>query len=145
MASNNKKEPISLLKRTWDNNIKLPEKYKFRELIPRTRQSPHWQWHTWYGVFLKRTLPAFNKVETRLNWRRLESISEFKNVLGDVYCTTWLEILTNHFHEPLENKPKATCESKNCNKNENFYRAISIFLCKILGDQKPCNQQYIYM
>jgi hypothetical protein len=28
MASNNEKEPISLLERTWDNNIKLPEQYK---------------------------------------------------------------------------------------------------------------------
>jgi hypothetical protein len=95
--------------------------------------------------FLERTLPEFNQAGTRLNWSWSESFLEFENVLGNGYCTTWLEVLTDHFPKPLENKPGATCELKNCNKKENFYPTISILICKVLGDQKPCNRQYIYM
>ncbi len=36
-------------------------------------------------------------------------------------------------------------ELKRRDKKENFYCAISIFICKILGDQKPRDPQYIYM
>jgi hypothetical protein len=95
--------------------------------------------------FVERTLPEFNQAGTRLDWSWSESFSEFKNVLGDGYCTTWLEVLTHHFPKPLENKPKATRELKRCDKKEIFYHMISIFICKILKDQKPCDRQYIYM
>jgi hypothetical protein len=95
--------------------------------------------------FLEMTLLEFNQAGTRLNWSWSESFSELKNVLGDRYCTTWLKVLTDHFPEPLENKPKATRELKRRDKKENLYRVISIFICKILRDQKPCNRQYIYM
>jgi hypothetical protein len=95
--------------------------------------------------FLERTQQEFNQAGTRLNWGWSKSFSEFENVLGDGYHTTWLEVLTNHFPEPLENKPKATRELKHCDKKENIYCAISIFICEILGDQKPCDWQYIYM
>ncbi len=90
----------------------------------------------------ERTLAEFNQAGTRLNWSWSESFSEFENVLGDVYCTTWLEVLTDHFPEPLENKPKATRELKRCDKKENFYCRISIFICEVLGDQKSCDRQY---
>jgi hypothetical protein len=30
MVSNYEKEPIFLLERTWDDNTKMPEKYKFQ-------------------------------------------------------------------------------------------------------------------
>ncbi len=95
--------------------------------------------------FLERTPPEFNQAGTRLNWSWSESFLEFENVLGDKYCTTWLELLTNHFLEPLENKPKATRELKCRDKKEHFYCAISNFICEVFGDQKPCDRQYIYM
>jgi hypothetical protein len=97
------------------------------------------------AFFPERTLPEFNQAGTRLDWIWSKSFLEFKFVLGDGYCTTWLKVLTNHFPKPLENKPKATRELKCCDKKENFYCAISIFTCEILGDQKPCDWQYIYM
>jgi hypothetical protein len=97
------------------------------------------------AFFLERTLPEFNQAGTRLDWSWSESFSEFENVLGDMYHTTWLEVLTNHFPEPLENEPEATRGLKRRDKKENFYRAIFIFICKILGDQKPRDRQYIYM
>ncbi len=46
MASNYKKEPIFLLDRTWDNNTKLPEKYKFQGTNTWNKAE-----RTWYGVF----------------------------------------------------------------------------------------------
>jgi hypothetical protein len=95
--------------------------------------------------FLKRTLPEFNQAGTRLYWSWSKSFLEFKNVLGNEYCTTWLKVITDHFPELLKNKPKATRKIKHCIEKENFYPVISIFICKILGDQKPCDRQYIYM
>jgi hypothetical protein len=146
MASNYEKEPIFLLKRTWDNNTKLPEKYEFHGTNTQNKAEVHIDSGTLsMEFFLERTLPEFNQAETRLNWSWSKSFLEFENVLGDGYCTTWLNVLTDHFPEPLEIKPGATRELKCSDKKENFYRAISIFICKILGDQKPCDGQYIYM
>jgi hypothetical protein len=146
MASNYKKESIFLLERTWDNNTKLPEKYKFQGTNTQSKAEVHIDSCT-FGMefFLEKTLPEFNQAGTRLDWSWSESSMEFETVLGDGYCTTWLKVLTDHFPEPLENKPKATRELKHHDKKENFYHAISIFIYEILGDQKPCDQQYIYM
>jgi hypothetical protein len=41
MASNYEKEPIFLLERTWDNNTKLPEKYKFQGTNTRNKAEVH--------------------------------------------------------------------------------------------------------
>jgi hypothetical protein len=146
MASNYEKESIFLLKRTWDDNTKLPEKYKFQGTNTRDKAEVHIDSGT-LGMefFLERTLQKFNQAVTRLNWSWSESFSEFENVLDDGYCTTWLEVLTDHFSKPLENKPEATSELKRHDKKENFYCAISTFICEILGDQKPRDRQYIYM
>ncbi len=146
MASNYEKEPIFLLERTWDDNTKLPEKYKFQGTTTRNKAEVHIDSGT-LGMefFLERTLLEFNQAGTRLDWSGSESFLEFKNVIGDRYHTTWLKVLTNHFPEPLENVPKATRELKRHDKEENFYCVIFIFICKILGDQKPCDRQYIYM
>jgi hypothetical protein len=101
--------------------------------------------HLAWRFFLERTLQEFTQAGTRLNWSWSKSFLEFESILGDGYCTTWLKGLTEHFPEPLENKPKATRELKHPEKKENFYCVISIFMCEILGDQKPRDQSYIYM
>jgi hypothetical protein len=146
MASNYEKEPIFLLEGTWDDNTKLPEKYKFQGTNTQNKAEVHIDSGT-LGMefFLEITQPEFNQAGTRLDWSWSESFSEFENVLGDGYRTTWLKVLTDHFPEPLENEPKATRELKHRNKEENFYRKISIFICVILRDQKPRDGQYIYM
>jgi hypothetical protein len=146
MASNYEKEPIFLIERTWDDNTKLLEKYMFQGTNTWNKAEDHIDSGT-LGIefFLERTLPEFNQAGNRLNWSWSESILKFENILGDSYCTTWHKILTNYFPKPLENKTEATCELKHCNEKENFYRVILIFICEILGDQKPCNWQYIYM
>jgi hypothetical protein len=78
--------------------------------------------------FLERTLPEFNPAGIRLNWSWSKSFSDFKNLLGDGHCTTWLEVLTDHFPKLLKNEPKATRELKCHDKKENFYHMM-------LGDQ----------
>jgi hypothetical protein len=153
MASNYEKEPISLLEKSWDDNTKLPEKYKFYGANTWNKAVVHIDSGT-LGMefFLERTLPEFNQAGTRLNWSWPKSFLEFKNVLGDGYCTTWLEVLTKHFPEPFENEPKATCELKCRNKTENFYRAISIFIREILqnlklatGNTSICSREVIIL
>jgi hypothetical protein len=142
MASNYEKEPIFLLERTWDDNTKLPKKYKFKSTNTWNKAEVHIDSGT-LGMefFLERTLPEFNQTGTRLNWSLSESFFKFENVLGDGYHTTWLEVLTDHFPKPLENKLEATRELKRRDKKENLYPVISIFICKKLGDQKPCDRQ----
>jgi hypothetical protein len=146
MASNHEKEPIFLLERTWDDNTKLPEKYKFQGTNTQIKAEVHIDSGT-LGMefFLERTLPEFNQARTILDWSWSKSFLEFENVLGHGYCTTWLKVLLDHFPKPLKNKHKATCEPKCCDKKENFYCVISIFICEILRDQKPHDRQYIYM
>jgi hypothetical protein len=140
MASIYEREPIFLPERTCNNNTKMPEKYRFQGTNIRNKAEVHIDSGTLsMEFFLERSLPEFNQAGTRLDWSWSESFLEFENVLGDGYCNTWLEILTDHFPELLENKPKATCELKNHVKKENFYHAIFIFICEIFGDQKPCN------
>jgi hypothetical protein len=67
MASNYDKEPIFLLERTWDDNSKLPEKYKFQGISTRNKAEVHIDSCT-LGMefFLERTLPEFNQAGTRL-------------------------------------------------------------------------------
>jgi hypothetical protein len=129
------KEPIFFLEKTLDNNTKLTEKDKFQGTNTWNKSEVHIDSGT-LGMefFLERTLPEFNQAGTRLNWSWSKSFLEFKNVLGDGYCTTWLKVLTDHFPKPLKNEPKATCELKCRDMKETFYPVISIFICEILGD-----------
>jgi hypothetical protein len=66
MASSYEKEPIFLLERTWDNNTKLPKKYKFQGTNTGNKAEVHIDSGT-LGMefFLARTLPEFNQAGTR--------------------------------------------------------------------------------
>ena len=90
--------------------------------------------------FLKKTLAQVNQAGSRLNWNWPKTFSDFENVLGDLYPTTWHEVLNKHFPEPLK---EASMYS--CNKKEDFERAIELFIVKILNNKKPRDLQYIYM
>ena len=62
MASNYEKEPIFLLERTWDNNTKLPEKYKFQGTNTRNKAEVQINSGTLGMEFvLERTLPELAK------------------------------------------------------------------------------------
>ncbi len=67
-ASNYEKEPIFLLERTWDDNTKLPEKYKFQGTNTRNKAEVYIVSGT-LGTefFLERTLPEFNQAGTRVD------------------------------------------------------------------------------
>ncbi len=89
---------------------------------------------------LKKTLAQFNQAGTRLNWSWEETFLEFQNILGDSYCTTWHEVLNEHFPKPLEE-----VSTHLCNKKEDFEQPIELFIKKILDNRKPQDLQYIYM
>jgi hypothetical protein len=53
-------------------------------------------------------------------------------------------VLEEHFPESL-NVKTTQGKSKNHNIKENFYRAIKLFICKVAGNEKPCDRQHLYM
>jgi hypothetical protein len=86
MASKFEKEPIFLLERTWDDNTKLPEKYKFQGTNTRNKAEVHiYSGTLGMKFFLERTLPEFNQAGTRLDWSWSKSFLEFENISGDRY------------------------------------------------------------
>ena len=56
--------------------------------------------------------------------------SEFENVLGDSYRTTWHVVLNEHFPKPLEEASPYSCDKK-----EDFDQAIEVFIAKILDNK----------
>ena len=128
MASNFEKEPIFLLECKWNDTTKLPEKYKFQG---RTAKAEVCIDSGTLGMefFLEKTLAQFNQAGTRLNWSWEETFLEFQNILGDSYCTTWHEVLNEHFPEPLEE-----VSTHLCNKKEDFEQPIELFIKKILDN-----------
>ena len=73
--------------------------------------------------FLDRTLPQFNQAGAKLDWSWSETFLEFENVLGDSYRTTWLEVLAEHYPEPLNKDSPSHRETK-----EDFDRAVGLFI-----------------
>ena len=65
---------------------------------------------------------------------------ELQNVLGDSYRTTWHEVLSEHFPEPLEE-----VSTHPRSKKEDFNQAIKLFIKKILDNRRPRDLKYIYM
>jgi hypothetical protein len=81
MASNYEKEPIFLLERTWDDNAKLPEKYKFQGTNTQNKAEVLIDSGTLgMELFLESTLLEFNQAGTRLDWSWSKSFLEFENV-----------------------------------------------------------------
>ena len=103
MASNYEKEPIFVLECTWDDSAKLPEKYKFQGRKNGQKAEFCIDSGT-LGIefFLDCVLLQFNQAGAKLDWGWPKAFLEFKNVLGDSYRTTWLEVLAEHYPEPLD-------------------------------------------
>ena len=141
MASNYEKEHIFVLECTWDNSTKLLEKYKFQGRKNSQKAEVCIDSGT-LGMefFLDRTFPQFNQAGAKLDWSWPETFLEFENVLGDSYRTTWLEVLAEHYPEPLNKDSPSHRETK-----EDFDRAVGLFIKKLLDNDKPRNLQYIYM
>ena len=141
MASNYEKEPIFVLERTWDNSAKLPEKDKFQGR-KNGQKAEFCIDSSTLGMefFLDRSLLQFNQAGAKLDWGWPETFLEFENVLGDSYRTSWLEVLAEHYPEPLDEDSSSHRETK-----EDFDRAVGIFIKKTLDNDKPRDLQYIYM
>ena len=141
MASNYEKEPIFVLECTWDDSAKLPEKYKFQGRKNGQKAEFCIDSGT-LGIefFLDCVLLQFNQAGAKLDWGWPETFLEFKNVLGDSYRTTWLEVLAEHYPEPLDEDSSSHRETK-----EDFDHAVGIFIKKMLDNDKPRDLQYMYM
>ena len=84
MASIFEREPIFAYDRPWDDETKLPEKFKF------SGTSGKAEVHVDSGslgmeFFYQKTLPDFIQAATKLNWSWAETVSEFENVLDSSY------------------------------------------------------------
>jgi hypothetical protein len=89
MASNYEKEPIFVLERTWDDSMKLTEKYKFQGRKNGQKAEICIDSGTLeMEFFLDQMLPQFNQAGAKLDWGWPEMFLEFENILGDSYRTT---------------------------------------------------------
>jgi hypothetical protein len=95
-----------------------------------------------YGMefFLSKTLPQFHEAGRKLEMPWNTAFLEFENVLGGSYKTTWQEVLSEHFPEPVESE-----ETEISREKEDFARATDLFIKKVLNNRKPRDLQWIYM
>ena len=96
MASIFEREPIFAYDRPWDDETRLPEKFKFsgtsgKALVHVDSGSLGMEF------FYQKTLPDFIQAATKLNWSWAETFSEFENVLDSSYRTAWREVQKDHF------------------------------------------------
>ena len=150
MASIFEREPIFAYNRPWDDETKLPEKFKF------SGTSGKAEVHVDSGslgmeFFYQKTLPDFIQAATKLNWSWAETFSEFENVLDSSYRTAWREVQKDHFSHFNLSLEDATgdempVEPENrSDSEEGFYRAVKLFVCTILDSETPRDVQYVYL
>ena len=63
-------------------------------------------------------------------------------MLEGQYKTTWKQVIHDHFPEPVD--PAMVPLEQDCSLEENFCRAVELFLKKALHKEKPWDRQYIY-
>jgi hypothetical protein len=92
---------------------------------------------------VNKTISNFKKGAEKINLNFSHSFLEFENVLHGQYKTAWKQVVHEHFPEPTipENVPTKQDRSR----EENFRRAVELFIIKALHEQKPQDWQYIYM
>ncbi len=99
-----------------------------------------------YGIefAIDKTIPEFNKGAEKcdLNW--LDFFVEFENVLQGQHKTAWKQVLHEHFPEPVHAMVPVLA-MQDCSLEENFHRAIQLFIQQTLNKKKPRDRQYIYM
>jgi Zn-finger protein len=90
-----------------------------------------------------KTIPDFNKGAGKINLDWIHSFEEFENVLQGQYKTAWKQIVHEFFPEPVD--PSIVIAEQDRSREENFRRAITLFLRKALHEDKPRDRQWIYM
>jgi hypothetical protein len=89
-------------------------------------------------------IPEFNKGAEKfdLNWS--DSFAEFKNMLQGHHKTAWKQVLHEHFPEPVgATVPVPAMQDRSL--EENFHRAIQLFIQQTLNKKKSRDRQYIYL
>ena len=90
-----------------------------------------------------KTIPDFNKGAEKIHLDWTTSFEEFENILEEQYKTAWKQVMHDHFPEPVNAAMVPT--KHDCSLEENFCRAIELFLKKALHEEKPRDRQYIYL
>ena len=90
-----------------------------------------------------KTIPDFNKGAEKIHLNWTNSFEEFENVLEGQYKTAWKQVMHDHFPEPVDAAMVPTEHDRSL--EENFCRAIELFLKKTLHEEKPRDRQYIFL
>jgi hypothetical protein len=146
MALIYKKPPLFLLEKSFDKKNLPKEAYKMQNKDPRSDKLKA-EVHIDSGRLgveftVDKTIPNFNKGAKKIHLDWTTSFEEFKNVLEGQYKTAWKQVMHDHFPEPVVAAMVPT--EHDCSLEENFRRAIELFLKKALHKEKPRNRQYIY-
>ena len=90
-----------------------------------------------------KTIPDFNKGAEKIHLDWTTSSEEFENVLEAQYKTAWKQDMHDHFPEPVDAAMVPTEHDRLL--EENFRRAIELFLKKALLEEKLRDRQYMYL
>jgi hypothetical protein len=130
-----------------DNNPNLSEVYKLQSNNPRNKSCIEIHKDNGkYGIkfTIDKTIPEFNKGAEKCDLTWSDSFVEFENVLQGHHKTAWKQVLHEHFPEPVDATLPVPA-MQDCSSEENFHRAIQLFIQKLLKEKKPRDRQYIYM
>jgi hypothetical protein len=148
MALIYKKVRLYKVIKTWeDNNPNLSKVYKLQSND--TCNKSQVEIHKDNGKYsieftIDKTIPEFNKGAEKCNLNWSDSFAEFENVLQGHHRTAWKQVLHEHFPEPVDVTVRVQAE-QDCNQEENFHRAIQLFIQRTLNEKKPRDRQYIYL
>jgi hypothetical protein len=148
MASIYKKVPLYKVVKTWDNNdSNLSEVYKLQSNDSRNKSPVKIHKDNGkYGIkfTIDKIIPEFNKGAEKCNLNWADSFGEFENVLQGHHKTAWKQVLHEHFPEPVDaTVPVPAMQDHSW--EENFHRAIQLFIQQTLNKKNPRDRQYIYM
>jgi hypothetical protein len=147
MASIYERPPFYKGEKKWDDNDTLSEVYKLRSKNPKNKNLV--ENHKDNGGYsikftVNKTIPKFNQGAEKCELTWVDSFKEFKNVLQGQHRTAWKQTLHKNFPEPVDaTRPVPSKQDRN--SEENFRRAISLFLQRTLNEKKPRDRQYIYL
>ena len=147
MASIYEKPPLALLEKSFDKKNLPKETYKMQNKDPRLNKLKA-EIHIDSGQLgveftVDKTIPDFNKGAEKIHLDWTNSFEEFKHVLKGQYKTAWKQVMHDHFPEPVDAAMVPSKQDRSL--EENFCRAIELFLKKALHEEKPRDRQYIYL
>ncbi len=147
MASIYEKPPLALLKKSFDKKNLPKELYKMQNKDPcfdKLKAEIHIDSGRLGIEFtVDKTILDFNKEAEKIHLDWTTSFEEFENLLEGQYKTAWKQVMHDHFPEPVNAAMVLTEHDRSL--EENFCRAIELFLKKTLHEEKPQDRQYIYL